>query len=74
MPAATRLIEFDNVHLAAYARVVLRREGIDCLIQAYHYRRLLYIFQPLVKMALYIPIDQRHAAAKLLRMDQFEVT
>ena len=46
---------------------VTNQKGVDAFIQAYHFRRLWFMFGAPYKMALYVPADQVDAAIELLR-------
>ncbi len=67
------VLTLDNVHLAEYFRARFEREGIPLAIRAYHFRRLLYFFGPLYKMALVVPAAERARAAALVEAVDFKI-
>lgn len=68
---AVRLAAFDDPHVATYAQELLRSQGIESMVQALHFRRLFLIFNPLVKVVLYVPAEQSERAWELLRLEEF---
>ncbi|MBV8199563.1 MAG: hypothetical protein JOZ15_02960 [Acidobacteria bacterium] len=61
-----RLLQLDNVHLAAYLQALLRRQDLDVLARAFRFRSLFYFLNPLVKIELRVPAEQLEAAAGLV--------
>ncbi len=70
---SVELLEIDNVHLASYLKGLFMAEKIPCHIQSYRYRRLLFIFAPLIKMRLMVPVEETEKANLLLGTVQFKV-
>jgi hypothetical protein len=68
--AGVRLLEFDNVHVAAFARELLGKHGIDCFVQAYYWRRLVFDFGPVMKMTLYVTAPRLDEARSLLMLER----
>lgn len=68
--AVEKLVELDNVHLALQLREDFESRGIDCRVQAMHYRGLVYFFGPLFKMGVLVSADHLEAArARLEELD-----
>lgn len=67
------VISLDNVHLAEYLHGRLGERGIDCVIRGYRFRRLLYLFGPLFKMALLVPEADRDRAVRLVEETPFRI-
>jgi hypothetical protein len=65
------LFDLDNVHTASCVYAVLRQRGIDCCLQGFHHRRLLFHFGAAIKISLYVPAADADAARKALPMDEF---
>jgi hypothetical protein len=68
-----RVISLDNVHLAEYLQARLGERGIDCAVRGYRFRRLLYFFGPLFKMALLVPEAERERALRLVEDTPFRI-
>lgn len=68
-----KLLDLDNVHLAAYLKALFRSEGIDLEIQAYHFRRLLFFFGPLFKMQMRVAREDEQRAWKVLEGQEVAV-
>lgn len=66
-----RLFDLDNVHVASCAQAMLRQKGIDCCLQGFQHRRLLFHFGAAIKISLHVPADQADAAREVLRIEQF---
>lgn len=47
--------------------------GIDCAVRGYRFRRLLYFFGPLFKMALLVPGAERERALRLVEDTPFRI-
>lgn len=60
------LIELDNVHLANYLLIILRRAQVPCFLQAFHLRSLLFFFGPLYKIRLLVSQDRLQEACDLI--------
>lgn len=71
VPQSVRLFDLDNVHVASCAYALLRQRGIDCCLEGYQYRRLLFHFGAAIKMSLYVPTADADAARALLRIEEF---
>lgn len=67
------VISLDNVHLAEYLYGRLGERGIDCVVRGYRFRRLLYVFGPLFKMAILVPEADRDRAVRLLEETPFRI-
>ncbi len=67
------LLELDNVHLASYLKGLFQVEKIPCHIQAYGYRRLMFMFSPLYKMRLLVPEEEIDRSKVLLSTIDFKV-
>ena len=68
--AAGQLVELDNVHLASYLQGLLRAHDIDALARAYHFRSLLFLFGPLMKIELMVPVGELERARELARPEE----
>jgi hypothetical protein len=68
-----RVLTLDNVHLAEYFQAVFAREGIPCVVRAFRFRRLLFFFGALYKMALLVPEADAERAARLVEATPFEI-
>jgi hypothetical protein len=60
------LMELDNPHLASYLRKLLKSNGIDTVVQTYHYRRLSFFFSPLTKMRVLVAPKDGERARELI--------
>ena len=58
------LIELDNPHLASCLKNLLQLNGVDAVVQTYHYRRLLFFFGPLIKMRILVAAEDYEKARK----------
>jgi hypothetical protein len=67
------VISLDNVHLAEYLQGRLGERGIECVVRGYRFRRLLYVFGPLFKMALLVPEADRDRAVRLVEETPFRI-
>ena len=61
-----RLLQLDNVHLAAYLRALLGQRGIAAVARAHRFRSLYYWLFPLVKIDLLVPAESAEAAAAVI--------
>jgi len=68
-----RVLTLDNVHLAEYLRARLAEEEIECVVTSLRFRRLVYFFGALYKMALLVPAKDRERAEQLVRETPFEI-
>jgi hypothetical protein len=59
--------ELHDVYDAAMLRQHLRRDGIDCHMQGYHHRHLLYFFGPYVEIGLWVREKDAAAVCETLR-------
>tara|TARA_B100000925_G_scaffold104886_2_gene77346 strand:+ start:1045 stop:2400 length:1356 start_codon:yes stop_codon:yes gene_type:complete len=60
------IIDLDNVHLATYLKENLHEQNIEFYIQGYHYRKLFFFLQPLVKMKLLVKKEDRDSINNLI--------
>lgn len=65
-----KLLDLDNVHLAAYLKALLRSKGIDLEIQGYHFRRLLFFLGPLFKMQVRVAREDEDRAWEILESQE----
>jgi len=68
-----KLLDLDNIHLAAYLRTVLRSEDVKVEIQAYHLRRLLFFFGALFKMQVRVAREDEDRAWEILEEQEVAV-
>ena len=68
-----RVLTLDNVHLAEFLRARLADEGIESVVTSFRFRRLLYFFGALYKMALLVPAEDRARAEQIVRETPFEI-
>lgn len=68
-----RVLSLDNVHLAEYLHARLDELEVPHVVRAYRFRRLLYHFGPLFKMALLVPEADRDRAARLVEETPFRI-
>jgi hypothetical protein len=68
-----RVITLDNVHLAELFRAKLDREGIECVVTTFRFRRLAYFLGPLFKMALLVPEEDLERAERLVEETPFRI-
>ncbi len=68
-----RVLTLDNVHLAELLRARLRREGIESVVTSFRFRRLVYFFGPLFKMALLVPAEDRDRCVQLIEATPFRI-
>lgn len=61
-----KLLDLDNVHLAAYLKALLPAKGVDVAIQAYHFRRLFFFLAPLFKMQVRVAREDEDRAWEIL--------
>lgn len=69
----TRVLTLDNVHLAEYLQARFAEDEIPCVVRAYRFRRLLFFFGALFKMALLVPEADAERAARLVGETPFEI-
>lgn len=67
------LIELDNPHLASYIKGTLQRNGIDAVVQTYHYRRLLFFFGPLMKMRVLVAAEDYEKAREQMDWNSISI-
>lgn len=65
-----KLLDLDNVHLAAYLKTLFRSEDVDVEIQGYHFRRLLFFFGPLFKMQVRVAREDEDRAWEILESQE----
>jgi preprotein translocase subunit SecY len=67
------LIELDNSHLASYLQNLLEKNHINSVVQAYHYRRLLFFLGPLTKMRILVASDENQQARELIDWKSLQI-
>lgn len=65
-PQSIEVFELDNVHLASVMKDKLETAGIPYCIQAYHFRRMFFFFEPFIKMNLLVSPDHKNEALMML--------
>ena len=63
---AVRLLQLDNLHLAAALQALLAQRNIPALARAYRFRSLFHLLSPLVKVDLMTPATHAEEAAAIL--------
>jgi hypothetical protein len=61
------VLEMDNVYGATYLSAILAEAGIDSTIRAFHFRSLMFFFEPIVKMELLVPAGKVTQAQELIQ-------
>jgi preprotein translocase subunit SecY len=67
------LIELDNPHLASYLKNLLELNGINAVVQTFHYRRLLFFFGPLTKMRILVETEDSEKAQGLIDWKSIQI-